>query len=279
MIKNLLHNKTGIIGALILFSVCFMAIFANVIAPHDPYEQDIMKKLLNPVWTYKSNPDFLLGTDQLGRDILSRIIYGSRVTLLVAFTGTIAAGIVGVFLGCISGYFGGWIDAVIMRIADIQLSFPFILLALFIAAVLGPGLENIILISVLCFWVQYARLVRGEILSIREMEYIEALRALGIGHFKIIFRHILPNLLNVVIVLGTLEMARIILMEAALSFLGLGVPIEVPTWGRMLAESRVNMVSYPWHAILPGALITFTVLGVNLIGDWLRDYLDPNSED
>lgn len=276
MIKSLVHSKTGFLGAAILVCILFAAVFAGVLAPHDPYEQDIMHKLMNPLWAPKSDASHLLGTDQLGRDILSRLIYGSRITLLVAFAGTVAAGVIGIFFGCLSGYYGGWIDAVIMRIADIQLSFPFILLALFIAAVLGPGVDNVILVACLCFWVQYARMVRGEILSIREMEYVEAIRALGGSDFRIIFKHILPNVMNMVVIIGTLEMARIILMEAALSFLGLGVPVDVPTWGRMLAESRINLVSYPWHAIFPGLLITFTVLGVNLLGDWLRDYLDPN---
>ena len=276
MIKSLIRSKTGLLGALILLSVFLMAVFAGIISPHSPYEQDVMHKLLNPVWSTRSDPHYLLGTDQLGRDILSRIIYGSRITLIVAFAGTVVAGIVGVFLGCISAYYGGWIDAVVMRIADIQLSFPFSLLALFIAAVLGPGVGNVILVAGLCFWVQYARMVRGEVLSLREMEYVEAVRAIGGSNFRILFRHILPNIMNMVVVIATLEMARIILMEASLSFLGLGVPVEVPTWGRMLAESRVNMISYPWHAVIPGVLITLTVLGVNLIGDWLRDYLDPN---
>ena len=276
MLKSLMRSKTGLLGAGILICILFSALFANFLAPQDPYAQDIMHKLMNPVWAPKSDAHYLLGTDQLGRDILSRLIYGSRITLMVAFAGTVAAGVIGIFFGCLSGYYGGWIDAVIMRIADIQLSFPFILLALFIAAVLGPGVDNVILVACLCFWVQYARMVRGEILSIREMEYVEAIRALGGSDFRIIFMHILPNVMNMVVIIGTLEMARIILMEAALSFLVLGVPVDVPTWGRMLAESRVNLVSYPWHAIFPGVLITLTVLGVNLVGDWLRDYLDPN---
>lgn len=276
MIRSLLNSKTGTVGAIILALVLLMAVFAGILAPHNPLEQDILHKLLNPIWTYKNNPNYILGTDQLGRDILSRLIYGSRVTILVAFAGTVAAGFIGVVLGRLSGYYGGWVDNVIMRIADIQMAFPFILLALFIAAVLGPGIGNVILVACLCFWVQFARMVRGEILSIREVEYVEAIRALGGSNLRIIFKHILPNVMNMVIVIGTLQMARVILMEASLSFLGLGVPVDVPTWGRMLAESRINMVSYPWHAIFPGLLITVTVLGVNLLGDWLRDYLDPN---
>jgi len=276
MLKSLIHSKTGLLGALILVFIVFLALTANLISPHNPFEQDIVHKLLNPVWTAGHDAKYFLGTDQLGRDVLSRLIYGSRVTLMVAFSGTVVAGIVGVILGCISGYYGGRIDAIVMRIADIQLSFPFILLALFIAAVLGSGLGNVVLIAGLCCWVQYARMVRGEVLSIKEIEYVEAVRALGGSNMRIIFVHILPNIASTIIVIATLQMARIVLMEASLSFLGLGVPIEIPTWGRMLAESRVNIVSYPWHAVFPGVLITLTVLGVNLLGDWMRDYFDPN---
>jgi len=275
MWKSLKESKTGILGAGIVLLVIFLAFTATIISPHDPAKQDIINKMMNPVWYEDGSWQHILGTDQLGRDILSRLIYGSRVTLMVAFSGTIFAGIIGITMGSISGYYGGWIDAIIMRIVDIQLSFPFILLALFIAAVLGPGLQNIILIAAISGWVRYARLVRGEILSIKEMEYIEAIRSLGGSNARIIFRHILPNVISPAIVIATLEMAKIILMEASLSYLGLGVPIEIPTWGRMLSDSRVHLVTSPWMAVLPGFAITLTVLGVNLLGDWLRDYLDP----
>lgn len=275
MWKSLKESKTGILGAGIVLLVIFLAFTATIISPHDPSKQDIVNKMINPVWYEDGSWEHILGTDQLGRDILSRLIYGSRVTLMVAFSGTIFAGIIGITMGSISGYYGGLIDAIIMRIVDIQLSFPFILLALFIAAVLGPGLQNIILIAAISGWVRYARLVRGEILSIKEMEYIEAIRSLGGSNARIIFHHILPNVISPAIVIATLEMAKIILMEASLSYLGLGVPIEIPTWGRMLSDSRVHLVTSPWMAVLPGFAITLTVLGVNLLGDWLRDYLDP----
>jgi len=275
MWKSLKESKTGMFGAGIVFAVIAVALTATIISPHDPTKQDIINKMMSPVWYEDGSWEHILGSDQLGRDILSRLIYGSRVTLLVAFSGTILAGAIGVVMGAVSGYYGGWVDALIMRLVDIQLSFPFILLALFIAAVLGPGLQNIILIAALSGWVRYARLVRGEILSIKEMEYIEAIRSLGGSNARIIFRHILPNVISPVIVIATLEMAKIILMEASLSYLGLGVPIEIPTWGRMLSDSRVHISTSPWMAIMPGVAITLTVLGVNLLGDWLRDYLDP----
>ena len=274
MINSLKKSKTGLIGVIIVLLVVVMALTATGLAPYDPAKQNLYQKLAPPVWA-GGTTEHILGTDQLGRDILSRVIYGSRVTLLVGFSGTICAGIIGVLLGAIAGYFGKWADTIIMRIVDIQLSFPFILLALFIAAVLGRSLTNVILIAAISNWVNYARLVRGEILSVREMEYIEAIRSVGAKDSRIISRHVIPNVISPVIVQATLGMARIITMEASLSFLGLGVPVEVPTWGRMLAEGRDYMLTNPWLAIIPGLAITLTVLGVNLMGDWMRDYLDP----
>lgn len=274
MLKSLKESKTGLLGIAIMLIVLIMALTATMISPYDPAKQDLMNKLTDPVFA-GGTMEHILGTDQLGRDILSRIIYGSRITLLVAFSGTVCAGIIGVTLGALAGYYGKWVDAVIMRIVDIQLSFPFILLALFVAAVLGRSLRNIILIAAISNWVQYARLIRGEILSVREMEYIEAIRSVGSKNGRIILYHIIPNVISPVIIQATLGMARIILMEASLSYLGLGVPLEIPTWGRMLSEGRDYMLTNPWLAILPGAAITITVLGVNLMGDWLRDYLDP----
>ena len=258
--RSLKQSKTGMIGLAIVLVVVVCAIFAYQLAPCDPLQQDLMNKLHDPAWTATGTPEHLLGTDQLGRDVLSRLLVGARITLLVALAGTVVGGVVGV---------------VLMRLVDIQLCFPFTLLALFIAAVLGGSLGNVILIAGITSWVRYARLVRGEILSIKESEYIEAIRAEGGSDARIIFRHILPNVISSVIVIATLEMAKIVLMEASLSFLGYGVPITIPTWGRMLSEARANMVSNPWQCILPGLCITLTVLGVNLLGDWLRDYLDP----
>lgn len=274
MWKSLKDSRTGLLGVVIVLFVLFAAVTAAFISPYDPAKQDLMNKLVNPVWA-GGTADHLLGTDQLGRDVLSRIIYGSRITILIAFSGTILAGIVGVAMGSLAGYYGRMVDSIIMRIVDIQLSFPFVLLALFVAAALGRSLFNIILIAAISNWVQYARLIRGEILSVREMEYIEAIRSVGGRNSRIIIKHIIPNVISPVIVQATLGMARIILMEASLSYLGLGVPLEIPTWGRMLSDGRDFMLTNPWMAVLPGIAITLTVLGVNLMGDWLRDYLDP----
>lgn len=275
MWESLRDSKTGLFGAIIVLLVITIAFTAAFISPHDPAKQDIMNKLKGPAWTEDGSPKNLLGTDQLGRDILSRLIYGSRVTLLVGFFGTILGGIFGVTLGTLSGYFGGRLDSLVMRMVDVQMSFPFVLLALFVAVVLGSGLENIIFIAALSAWVRFARLIRGEVLAVKELEYIEAVRSLGGSDFRILVRHIIPNVISPVIVIATFEMARIILIEASLSFLGLGVPAEIPTWGRMLADSRVHLVTRPWMSIFPGFAITITVLGVNLLGDWMRDYLDP----
>ena len=272
---SLRRSKTGMVGLILVLIIIFCAIFAHVLAPCGPMEQNLMNKLADPIWGEKAIEGHLLGTDQLGRDILSRLLYGSRVTLIVALAGTVVGGIAGVVLGSLAGYYGKWVDAVIMRLVDIQLCFPFTLLALFIAAVLGSSLGNVILIAGITSWVRYARLVRGEILGIKEMEYVEAIRATGGTDIRIIFKHILPNIISSVIVIATLEMAKIVLIEASLSFLGYGVPITVPTWGRMLSEARTNILTNPWQCILPGLCITLTVLGVNLLGDWLRDYLDP----
>jgi len=275
MLKSLRRSRTGMLGLIIILAVLLSALAAPLLSPRKPDEQDIMNKFSPPAWSAGGDMVHPLGTDQLGRDALSRLLYGSRITLVISFGGTLFGVAAGVLLGAVSGYYGKWVDALIMRIVDIQLSFPFTLLALFIAAVLGPGIRNIILIAGISSWVRYARVVRGEILSIKEMEYIEAVRALGGDDLRIILRHIIPNVVSPVIVLATLELAKIVLMEASLSYLGMGVPIDIPTWGRMLADGRQYMVSAPWMAILPGLCITITVLGVNLLGDWLRDYLDP----
>ena len=273
--SSLKNSKTGMFGLILVLLIIICAIFAPLLAPYDPLAQDVMIKLKDPIWGADPVAGHLLGTDQLGRDILSRLLYGARVTLIVALAGTVVGGIVGVVLGSLAGYYGKWVDAVIMRLVDIQLCFPFTLLALFIAAVLGSSLGNVILIAGITSWVRYARLVRGEILGIKEMEYIEAIRAAGGTDASIIFKHILPNIISPVIVIATLEMAKIVLIEASISFLGYGVPITIPTWGRMLSEARDNILTDPWQCIFPGLCITLTVLGVNLLGDWLRDYLDP----
>ena len=219
--------------------------------------------------------EYLLGTDQLGRDILSRIIYGSRISLLIGLLSVVLSLPIGVGLGLLAGYFTGRLDDITMRIADVQLAFPFILLAITIAGVLGPSPRNVILILAVGGWVVYARLARGQALSLREKEFIEAARSLGGGSFRILFRHMLPNVVSPIIVVGTFGVAQMILLESSLSFLGLGVQPPTPSWGGMLNDGRPYITVAWWLTTLPGAAIMLTVLGINFVGDWLRDLLDP----
>lgn len=262
---------------LILLAVGFAAVAGPSIAPKDPNRQNIVARLQAPMTPDRNGVvQFPLGTDGLGRDVLSRLIYGARVSLLVGLTAVMIGGVLGIVLGMVAGYFGGRIDAVIMRLADIQLAFPFILLAIMFLVVLGSGLLNLILILGVGQWVTYARIARAQTLSQREKEYVEAARALGARASSVLFKTILPNILAPLIVIASFNVASVILSEAALSFLGLGVPPTIPTWGGMLAESRDQLLAGRWWlAVYPGVAIALTVLSFNILGDWLRDHLDP----
>lgn len=275
LLRSLWRNKTALAGAVILCAVIAAAIAAPLLAPHDPHAQDLNNRLQPPDGPAAGKAGHLLGTDHLGRDIFSRIIYGSRVSLLVGVVTVLIAGTIGTALGLLAGYYGGKVDAAIMRIADIQLAFPFILLALSVMAVLGSGLKNVIIVLSLTGWVMYGRVVRGEVLAMREKEFVEAARALGGRDRRVILRHILPNVVTTMIVMGTLEVARVIIAESSLTFLGLGVEPMIPTWGGMLSDGREYLSNAWWVATFPGLAIMFTVLGINLLGDWLRDALDP----
>lgn len=274
MIRSIKKNPSGLIGLVLVTFFVFLAIFADVLAPYDPETVNLINRCLPVSWA-GGVPEHLLGTDQLGRDMLSRLIYGSRVSILIAIGGTTAAGLLGFIAGALAGYYGGIVDSVIGRLMDISLAFPFILLGIFVVAILGPGVDKIIIIAGITGWVRFARVVRGEILSIKEIEYVEAIRSLGGSDFRIIIRHIFPNLISPFIIIATLDLAKVILMEASLSYLGMGVPPQVPTWGRMLSESNSYLQTDPHMVILPGITISLLVLGVNLLGDWLRDYMDP----
>lgn len=276
-LKSLFRAKWPILAILILIAVVTAAALGPVIAPKDPNRQNIIKRLQEPYQVERSGEvEFILGTDGLGRDVLSRLIYGARVSLLVGLTAVLIGGSIGVSLGLIAGYFGGRTDDIIMRLADIQLAFPFILLAIMFLVVLGPGLLNLILILGIGQWVTYARIARGQTVSQREKEYVEAARALGKRDLAIMFQSILPNILAPLIVIASFNVASVILAEAALSFLGLGVPPTIPTWGGMLAESRDQLLAGRWWlAVYPGIAIMMTVLSFNILGDWLRDFLDP----
>ncbi|GAB1477704.1 ABC transporter permease [Paracoccaceae bacterium] len=274
--RSMVAAKWPLLALLILFVVAFVSIFGPMISPMDPNRQNIMLRLAEPMAAGSRGGTFWLGSDALGRDVLSRLLYGARISLLVGVCAIAVGGTIGVTAGLVSGYFGGWIDDVIMRLGDIQLAFPFILLAIMFLVVLGPGVMNLILVLGIGQWVTYARIVRGQTLSLREKEYVEAARALGDGTSSIIFRTILPNIVAPLTVIASFNVASVILAEAALSFLGLGVPPSVPTWGSMLAESREQLIANKWWlAIFPGLAIVLTVLSFNIMGDWLRDFLDP----
>lgn len=268
------RNIYGIVGCVIVGIVVLCALFSPEISPHDPNQQDLVNRLQAPAWV-TGDDTYLLGTDSLGRDILSRIIYGARISLLVGIASVVMSGAIGITLGLASGYFRGGIDALIMRIGDIQLAIPTLIFAMALVAVLGASLMNTILVMGITGWVVYARVVRSQTLSIRESEYIAAARSIGSGDLRMIMRHILPNVVSSIIIVSSLRVAAMIPMEATLSYLGLGVQPPTPTWGGMISEGRALIFDAWWVATFPGLAIVFTVLGINMIGDWLRDILDP----
>lgn len=273
--RRLIRRRTALFGLVVLVAVIGAAALAPLLAPFDPIEQDITQRLKPPGGADERGRVHLLGTDHLGRDILSRILFGSRIALVVAFSAVAIAGILGLGIGLVSGYFGGRVDDVFMRLADIQLAFPFILLAIAVIGVLGPNLRNIIIVVGISGWVVYARIVRAEVLSLREREFVQAAIAMGSANRRVILRHIVPNAFTPWLVIATLDMARVIILESALSFLGLGVQPPTPTWGGMLADGRVYLSTAWWLATFPGLAILLTVLGINLLGDGLRDTFDP----
>jgi peptide/nickel transport system permease protein len=275
--RSLYRAKWPILAIFLLLVITFAAIFGPAVSPRDPNRQNIIARLKSPMQTdRRGTTTFILGTDGLGRDVLSRLLYGARISLTVGLVAVVVGGSLGTLLGMIGGYFGGWLDDIIMRLADIQLAFPFILLAIMFLIVLGPGVLNLILVLGIGQWVTYARIARGQTISQREKEYIEAAKALGQRTPGILFNGILPNILAPLIIIASFNVASVILAEAALSFLGLGVPPTVPSWGGMLADSRNELLSGRWWlAVFPGTAIMLTVLSFNILGDWLRDLLDP----
>ena len=265
-----------LIPALILGGVAFVAIFANLLAPHNPEIGSLTARFRPPVWQTGGSAKYLLGTDQLGRDVLSRLIFGARVSMVVGFTAVIFAGTVGTTLGIISGYLGGWVDQVVMRITDTWLALPPLMFAIFLAAIVGPSMWNIVIILGLVYWTRYARVIRGEVLSLKEREFVRLAIVAGCSKWTIMYRHILPNVVNSAIVLGTLMLGVVIITEASLSFLGVGVPPPEPAWGLMLSDGKQSlMVGRWWLSVLPGLCIMLMVLSANLLGDWLRVKLDP----
>ena len=274
-LRRLLGNPGGIVGLALVALVVLVAVLAPLLSPHDPAQQDIASRLQPPFWAEGGSLDHPFGTDSVGRDILSRVIYGSRVSIFVGLAATAASALMGVSLGLMAGYLGGTSDSVISRLGDVQQAIPFLVLAIAVAALLGPGLRNLILVLVITTWVTFFRVVRGEVLSVREEQYVLSARAIGASTLRIVLRYVLPNVAASIIVIGTLLVANMIIFEASLSFLGLGVPASIPTWGRIVADGREYLADEWWIAVFPGLAILITVMGINLLGDWLREDLDP----
>ena len=265
-----------VIPVAILVILAVTAIFANVLAPYDPEVGVLGDRFRPPFWQVGGSEAHLLGTDHLGRDVLSRLIFGARVSMVVGFTAVIVAGVAGTALGILSGYMGRWVDQVIMRLTDTWLALPALTFAIFLAAIVGPSEMNIIIILGLVYWTRYARVIRGEVLTLKERDFVRLAVVAGCSKWVIMRKHILPNVLNSAIVLATLMLGVVIVTEAALSFLGVGVPPPKPAWGLMLADGKKGMMAgYWWLTVLPGVCIMLMVLSANLLGDWLRVKLDP----
>jgi ABC-type dipeptide/oligopeptide/nickel transport system permease subunit len=275
-LRRLLRLRWGLAATAIFLAIVASAILAPRLAPHDPLAVNIRHRLAPPAWMAGGTSAHWLGTDQVGRDLLSRVIYGGRVSLVVGVSAVVMAATIGVLAGLGAGYFAGRTDAVVMALVNVMLTFPFVLLALAVIAVLGPSLPNMIAVLGAAGWPIYTRVVRAETLAIREREFVLAGRALGMGHARLVFRQILPNLLSAIVVIATLQVAQLIIAEAFLSFLGLGVQPPTPAWGNMLGEGRVYMLNSWWIAAFPGLAIFVTTLAINLMGNALRDWLDPH---
>src|SRR5204863_6196317 len=260
----------------ILAVLALLAIFADVIAPHDPQVGLLGERFRPPAWQQGGSTAHLLGTDHVGRDVLSRLIFGARVSMVVGFTAVIFAGVVGTVLGILAGYLGGWVDQVIMRVTDAWLALPALVFAIFLATMLGPSMWNIVIILGAVYWTRYARVIRGEVLSLREREFVKLAEIAGASRLRVILKHILPNVVNTAMVLASLTIGVVIIAEASLSFLGVGVPPPQPAWGLMLAEGRSTLMAGMWWlTIAPGLCIMLVVLATQLLGDWLRTRLDP----
>jgi peptide/nickel transport system permease protein len=266
-------NRAALVGMVFIILIILMAVFADVISPYDPIEIVSGKRGVAP------SRDHPLGWDHVGRDLLSRVIYGSRVALIVGLVASAVAVTIGIAVGAAAGYFGGWVETGLMRLTDTLMAFPLIALLIVLAAVLGPSLVTTLIVIGITTWARYARVVRADVLSLKEQEFIVAARACGVKDFRIIWRHILPNVLAPVIVLATLGVGGIIILESALSFLGLGIQPPNPSWGGTLADGRAFITLYPHISFMPGLMIFLTVLAFNLFGDGLRDALDPRQKD
>jgi peptide/nickel transport system permease protein len=272
--RRYFHSLEFALGALLTGGMCLAVLFSGVLFPDGGESMDLMARLLPPF----QDPAHILGTDPLGRDVLARVIVGGKISLTVGILSVLGAVTIGTLVGLVAGYYRGIAEVLLMRFADIQLALPFILVAIMFLAILGTGVDKVIFFMIVSQWVQYARLVRGSVLSLRDREFILSARAIGVGNGRIIFTHILPNVLGPIVILMTLNVANNILLESSLTFLGLGVDPLIPSWGGMLADGRTYLQSAWWVSVFPGLAIMFTVLGLNLLGDWLRDTLDPTGQ-
>lgn len=273
--RSLLHDPVALCSLLFVLLLVVVAVFAPWIAPYNPL-REFPNGLTDVGAPLPPGGHFLLGTDEAGRDVLSRLIFGARVSLLVGVVATALASSIGVMIGTISGYVGGVTESVLMRFTDMVLSFPILLFCVALIAVTGPSTRNVVLVIAFAYWTYLARVVRGQVLSLKEREFLTAARTLGVGHFKIIRKHVLPHLMPTIIVYGTLGVATSILIEASLSFLGIGVPLPQPSWGGMISEGQQYFQTAPWLLIAPGVALILTVLSINLAGDWLTDVLDTS---
>jgi len=277
VVRSLGRDRAAILGVLLVLAWLGVGLLGPVVIPGDPNRQELADALRPPVWLEGGVREQPLGTDHLGRDILVRIVYGARTSMLVGVSAVALAAVAGALAGLFAAEWGGAVDEVLMRVADIQLSIPFILLAITVLALLGGSMRSMVLVLVLAGWVIYARVLRSELLYLREVEFVQGARALGASRLRVIFRHLLPNTAGMIVVVATLELANVIILEAALSFLGVGIGPPEVSWGTMLADGRDYLTTEWWIATLPGVAIAVTILGVNLIGDWVRDVLDPRA--
>jgi peptide/nickel transport system permease protein len=268
-------KRLPLVSSFTLFAFIVLAIFADVIAPYNPYETSLRTRFRPPVWEEGGSWEHLLGTDHLGRDVMTRVIYGARVSLAAGVLTVLLAGFAGAAIGLLSGFYGGRIDAVLMRAADATLAFPIILFALILAVTIGPSFINVITAIAIVLWARYARVIRGEVLSLKERDFVAQARIAGCSALRIIVSHLFPNPLNTLIVLLTLQIGYVILVEASLSFLGAGIPPPMPAWGSMVSEGRDSSTRAWWVSWFPGGAIMAIVLSLNLLGDWVRDTLDP----
>lgn len=273
--RLLWRDKAGLVGLVIFLIIVLTAIFAPLIAPFEPNLINLADSKLPPAWSEGGSANHLLGTDDLGRDIFSRVVFGARVSVTVGFFGMLIAGSLGMVIGLMAGYFRGKVDVVLSGFTNLILSIPYLVFVIVVAAVLGRSLINVVLIFGITDFPIFARLTRGEVLRIRESGYVESATSIGVGSSRMLFKHILPNLVGPLVTLATFEMSAMIFYEAGLSFLGLSVPPDVPSWGNMLTFGQQYLVQYPWMSIYPGLAIAITALSMNLFGDWLRDVLDP----